>query len=321
MDMLRQYQLRVDGATTNITAQGCRKLTDEEQRTAGKGDVSNVSFLLHLYGDANSQTGGLTPENSVAWRMLVGLPWSAAGFQRVRDINASVVDKDGNDITGATKSFRFVWAPVWKLCVGLGGIVVVACLFLVLGAKTALLRDAGATTSVEFQRRTYSLARTQMAWWTFVIVASYFYIWIATGTQPEFTGQAIALLGMNAVVSGASRTVDLSRGTVFPPRTAEFFFDLVSDESGVAIHRLQMLIFTVVVGANFLYQVVVTVAMPTLDATTLALIGISGATYVGLKTQEPQPKQDPGTAGAAGGSASAGDYDAKVGYTAGDVAT
>ncbi|CAD6556748.1 hypothetical protein LMG27952_06184 [Paraburkholderia hiiakae] len=318
MGAISQYQLHVDGAPTGITAQGCRKLTADEARIVGKDDVASLSFLLHLYGDAGQQ-GGLTPENSVAWHTLVALPWDGQNFGRVRLMNASVVDKDGNELAAEDSKFRFVWAPIWKIGVGLGAIAVVIFLFVWLGAQTALLRDTGANTSVPYEQRTYSLARTQMAWWTLIIVASYIYIWIATGTQPEFTAQAISLLGLNALVSGASRTVDLSRGTAFPPRMAQFFFDLVSDESGVAIHRLQMLIFTVVVGANFLYQVIVAVAMPTLDPTTLALIGVSGATYVGFKTKEPQPKQDAGPGTASGGGDQAADYDAKGGYSTGDA--
>jgi hypothetical protein len=309
---LSKYQLMVEGAPSGITAQGCKILPAPPEAASDakvKPAVASVVFLLHLYGDA-ANTNNMTPENSVAWRTLIGIPWDSNGFQRVRTINVGVTNDKGEDITAADNAFRFIWAPVWKLCVGLLVIAFVVVVFVLLGARTALLRDAGATTSVPFRQRSFSLSRTQMAWWTLIIVASYMYIWIATGTQPTLTSQALALLGINSGVAAASRGVDLTRQTAFPPQVrARFFFDLISDESGVAMHRLQMLVFTVLVGANFLYQVIVVVAMPTLDVPTLALIGLSGATYVGFKVNEPQPKQD--------GSPDTEDASGKTGYSTG----
>lgn len=60
--------------------------------------------------------------------------------------------------------------------------------------------------------------------------------------------------------------------------------DLVSDERGsVALDRLQILVWTIVLGAGFLYTVLWTLTMPDFNATLLALMGISSGTYLGFK--------------------------------------
>jgi hypothetical protein len=145
-------------------------------------------------------------------------------------------------------------------------------LFLFLGAKTALLRDVGAETNVPFQQRTFSLARTQMAWWTAIILVSYVFEWLALGGVPALSAQPLVLMGFYSVLGVTARGVDLSRRTQFPPTTPHFFRDLTSDEGGVAVHRVQMLIFTIVVGLMFLNQVITTCSMPRFDINTLLLL-------------------------------------------------
>ncbi|WP_248322683.1 hypothetical protein [Caballeronia sp. Sq4a] len=143
------------------------------------------------------------------------------------------------------------------------------------GRAIALLRDIGSSTSLSLDQRTFSLARTKMAWWTLIIVGSYTYEWIASGTMPPLSAQALALMGIYSVLTVGSRSVDLARETHFPPSVPLFFRDLVSDESGVAIHRLQMLVFTVIVGLMFVHQVLTTASKPALEPYTLSIIGIS----------------------------------------------
>jgi hypothetical protein len=61
--------------------------------------------------------------------------------------------------------------------------------------------------------------------------------------------------------------------------------DLLSDfeNTGTGLHRLQSLLFTVFFGGWFLVYALQHGAMPTLPSTVLALMGISGSTYVGFK--------------------------------------
>jgi hypothetical protein len=63
-----------------------------------------------------------------------------------------------------------------------------------------------------------------------------------------------------------------------------FWKDLVSDKSGrVAFDRLQMVVWSVLLGGLYLHSVLVYVTMPDFSATLLGLMGLSSGTYVGFK--------------------------------------
>jgi hypothetical protein len=65
-----------------------------------------------------------------------------------------------------------------------------------------------------------------------------------------------------------------------------WFQDITTDLNGPTVHRLQVVIWTVTLGVVFLIGVYRNLAMPEFSATLLALMGISGAGYVGFKYPE-----------------------------------
>jgi hypothetical protein len=73
---------------------------------------------------------------------------------------------------------------------------------------------------------------------------------------------------------------------VAPFRSESFFSDLTTDMNGPTVHRLQVLIWTLALGAIFVVGVYRDLAMPSFSGTLLALMGISGAGYVGFKYPE-----------------------------------
>ena len=64
--------------------------------------------------------------------------------------------------------------------------------------------------------------------------------------------------------------------------------DLLTDKTGVSFHRFQMLSWTLILGAIFIFSVVADLAMPTFNTTLFALMGISAGTYLGFKFPEKQ---------------------------------
>lgn len=62
--------------------------------------------------------------------------------------------------------------------------------------------------------------------------------------------------------------------------------DLLSDESGISIHRLQMVLWTLVLGGFFISTVLNAFSMPELHGNLLALMGISSGAYLGFKLPE-----------------------------------
>jgi hypothetical protein len=65
-----------------------------------------------------------------------------------------------------------------------------------------------------------------------------------------------------------------------------FLRDLVSDATGVSLHRFQIAVWTLLFGFYFCYSVWNDLKMPELDPTYLALMGISSGTYIGFKIPE-----------------------------------
>lgn len=70
------------------------------------------------------------------------------------------------------------------------------------------------------------------------------------------------------------------------PMSQGFWNDIISDSFGTSLHRLQALVWTVVLGFIFCNKVYLDLAMPEFNPTLLALMGISSGTYLGFKVPE-----------------------------------
>ena len=70
------------------------------------------------------------------------------------------------------------------------------------------------------------------------------------------------------------------------PASGNFLKDILSDATGVTLHRFQMLVWTLVLGIVFAVQVYRNLAMQDFSPELLALQGISGGTYLGFKVPE-----------------------------------
>lgn len=79
-----------------------------------------------------------------------------------------------------------------------------------------------------------------------------------------------------------------NRNTLMPQPSDGFFNDVLRDVNGVSFHRLQMLVWTFVLGLIFLYSVWKSLSMPDFSATLLALQGLTAGTYLGFKFPEKQ---------------------------------
>jgi len=69
--------------------------------------------------------------------------------------------------------------------------------FLYLAKCTELLRDSGPKPP-ETKLRTYSLARFQMAFWFFLSVSAFVFLWMITDTINTITGTVLVLMGIGA---------------------------------------------------------------------------------------------------------------------------
>ena len=82
------------------------------------------------------------------------------------------------------------------------------------------------------------------------------------------------------------RLIAALQAIVDPKAGSWFIQDILSDADAISFHRLQIAVWTVVLGIIFGVSVYHVLSMPTFSATLLGLLGISGGTYIGFKIPE-----------------------------------
>jgi hypothetical protein len=72
-----------------------------------------------------------------------------------------------------------------------------------------------------------------------------------------------------------------------PPTSRNWVLDILSESDGtIALHRFQIVVWTLVLGIMFLVSVFYELTMPEFSTTLLAAMGISAGTYLGFKFPE-----------------------------------
>jgi hypothetical protein len=178
------------------------------------------------------------------------------------------------------------WIKVW-----LALLLVVAIALVFYARRSDMLRDGPPIDGV---RQAYSLARAQMAWWFFLLVVGYTFIWLVTGERDSIAPSLLGLVGISAATALAA--VAVTPAGRRPATTAGWWRDLVSDDRGaVALDRFQVVVWTLILGGVFLTSVLWDLTMPEFSATMLALMGISSGTYIGfklpMKGEGPAPRE------------------------------
>lgn len=145
----------------------------------------------------------------------------------------------------------------------------------------------------------FSLSRFQFLVWLIVVFFGILHIWIITDVLTSPTGSTLFLLGISSGTFFISRLIDqpATANTQTDPASVTAFIeknltsqgllkDILSDGKSISLHRLQLVMFTVFLATYFVLEVIGTLIMPQFDQTMLTLMGISSATYAGIKTTE-----------------------------------
>lgn len=174
-------------------------------------------------------------------------------------------------------------------------------LFTWLGIRFNLLKDASTAT-----KKPYSYSRVQLTWWTLIIISSFVSIFLSKGNLPILDSSIIILLGISSATTATAAVIDTSdqsnsKLTLIQNQESEgFLFDILSDNNGISIHRLQAVLFNIIIGIWVLYnvqkglidcnpltsQTCINAIFPSIDNNKLLLLGVSALAYVGLKTNE-----------------------------------
>jgi hypothetical protein len=143
--------------------------------------------------------------------------------------------------------------------------------------------------------RPFSLARTQLAFWTAIITSSYIHLMFDRycGIPIHFDASTLAILGISMGTTMGGTVIDKQQGQLRRHQNAPskgFFTDILSDENGVSIARFQQVVWTFIAGVLYITQLIDPALqpgqLPKLDSAILLLSGLSNAAYLSLKVKE-----------------------------------
>lgn len=234
------------------------------------------------------------------WHAVLGRP-----KRYMREARVSVGPND-QFVYPSSATFQLFIIPRLMLWIFLGVLAAGIILFVSMCRRTTMIRSPvvmppGAVAP-------YSLSRFQMAWWFFLVIAGYTFMWMITGELDTISESILALIGIGAGTALGAAVIDAppapnAQPSPPPPPSEGFLRDILSDGLGsVSFHRFQMFAWTVILGMIFIISVWEQLSMPEFSATLLGLMGISSGTYLGFKLPEKKNEQiaagtDPATAG------------------------
>ncbi|HEY2324750.1 MAG TPA: hypothetical protein VGJ82_17965 [Thermoanaerobaculia bacterium] len=218
-------------------------------------------------------------KDDAVWHDLLGSPTT---FKK--PVSVSIGSTTSFSALSTVTTFELEVIPAGPFHVYLVLLVVTLIAFIYLCSNTPVIR--GGTPDQPLAVRPYSLSLFQMAFWFFLVIASYVFIWLICDELNTITDSVLGLIGIGAATAvGAKIVNDRSVGSDAPSVTHGFVSDVISDSHGVSIHRLQMFAWTLVLGVIFVASVYNDLSMPEFSSTLLGLMGISSGTYLGVKTQ------------------------------------
>lgn len=154
-------------------------------------------------------------ESDEAWADLLGSPPLGGNFF-YRPTEISVGLANGYAVPTSVTKFNLVRIRKYRFVIYTIGLFFMTGLLLWLAKRSDILRDIGPQPNGldahgRPQRKTFSLARVQMAVWFCLVVASLLYIWQITGAYDILTASILGLIGIGAGTYLGSAVIDLGQ--------------------------------------------------------------------------------------------------------------
>jgi hypothetical protein len=168
----------------------------------------------------------ITPDNKQTWIDLLGAP---DGIRR--PVTLSVGLENGSSFDSVHERDNPVTMTVISPVYGILSLVVIGATLIVLvwlARTTNIIREPGVCPTPG-KRRPYSLGRAQMAFWFFLIYASYITIWLITGALDTITASLLALMGISAGTALSEAMIDNGKDTA----TANQAQDLTAEKQAL----------------------------------------------------------------------------------------
>jgi hypothetical protein len=290
-----------------------RMLSDIKQRLYLKLGPAQLRHLAAEDAHVRQDTNGVlhfafpirdTPEDRPEWNKLrnthgqlrpvsISLAFDLNGVTHIlRTQLGSSLDSVPSNASEHQFKFR-VYSWYWALAFFvIYGVFVV--MFFWLAGIPNFLRDPDGP--MRDGMHVFSLSRCQLAWWFFVILAAWALLLLTTSSLDTFSQTALILVGIGGgtallgAAAGKMRAaiadeniVTANRPPFFQTPFGAWLYDILSDNDTIGFHRFQLVVWNVVLGIVFFQQAWSNFAMPEFSQTLLGLLGLSGATYVGMK--------------------------------------
>ena len=131
----------------------------------------------------------------------------SVGFPNGEEIDSRLNPKV---VEATNQQFYLTIIPKFRTAFGFMVILGALIAFFALARHTHIIRDPAAPRRPDGQRP-YSLARGQMAFWFFLVIASYFFLWIVTGDMDTLNPSVLGLIGISAGTALGSAFVDAAK--------------------------------------------------------------------------------------------------------------
>ena len=173
----------------------------------------------------------ITADNKDVWTDLLGQP---AGARRPVAFSVGPEDKAPFDsVFGQENKILLTVISFWYGVVALLVVLFTLILFVWLARTTHIIREPGPAPAAG-KLRPYNLGRTQMAFWFFLIYASYLVIWLITNALDTITASLLGLMGISAGTALSEALIDSGKDTAQATQLQELTAEKLTLEQSIS---------------------------------------------------------------------------------------
>lgn len=158
-----------------------------------------------------------TDDSKDAWTKILNRPHFtkamkvSVGFENGEEIPTWVLPT----ATDSVNQFEFTLIPPLRFWLGVVLILGAFLVFVYLARWTDIIRDISAPLRPD-KRWPYSLARSQMAFWFFLVIAAFFFLWVIIDDTDTLNSSVLGLIGISASTALAAAFVESGQPPASP---------------------------------------------------------------------------------------------------------